>query len=317
MILGLQRADGTENMESRRIRYFMAVAEEGSFTAAAARLRVAQPALSRQVAALEQEVGTPVFARGPGGVTLTEAGEVLRRHGEAVVMHAARAREEISALCGEATGWISFGTAPSLGRLLFGAVAARMTTRFPGLRMSFVEGVGAQLLTNISAGMLDVAITSRPAYAPGIAFRWLFDEQVYLVGASVSEMPGAASGWEDLHGLPLVVTNQQTSVASWVEELSGDARTALDLRFRVESAHAAIDIASCGLAYAVLPQSALDEANAGDALSAVPLRAVTLDRHLAWSRDRETTAAFGAFCDVVSDEARACFLGERKGRSKR
>lgn len=292
-------------IESRQLRYFTAVAEAGSFTAAAARLRVAQPALSRQIAALEAELGTALFAREPGGVTLTDSGRVLLRHSEAIRLHAARAREEIAELTGDASGWLSFGTAPSTGLLLFGAVAGRMIERFPKLRLSFVEGVGAQLLAGIADGTIDVAVTSRPAHAPETEFRHLFSEPVYLIAAKGLAMPHEIADWDDLEGLPLVVTNQQTSFASWVEELSGLARASLDLRFRVESAYASVDIVRRGLAYGVVPQSALAEAGVAGELQAVRMAAVTLDRHLAWSRKREIGAAFRLLCDVVADEVRA------------
>jgi len=64
-------------MESRQRRYFCEIAEAGSFTAAAVRLRVAQPALSRQIASLERDLGAAFFLRGPGGVKLTPSGEIL------------------------------------------------------------------------------------------------------------------------------------------------------------------------------------------------------------------------------------------------
>lgn len=289
-------------MESRQLRYFCEIAEAGSFTAAAARLHVAQPALSRQIAALEQELGTALFVRGPGGITLTEAGEVLRRHADAVRLHMARAREEVASVIGDASGWMSFGTTQALGRQLFGPLAERMADRFPRLRLSFVEGVGANLLSGLLDGTLDVAITSKPAYAPGIAFRPLFSEPVFVVAAAGIALPSRIDDWEDLEGLPLVVTNQQTSIASWVEEQSGYARAALDLRYRVESARGALDIARRGLACGVMPASAIEEAEFRDELTTVRMSAVTLDRHLAWTRNRESSAAFRALCDVVAEE---------------
>lgn len=294
-------------MESRQLRYFSEIAEAGSFTAAAARLHIAQPALSRQIAALERDLGVELFVRQPSGVALTEAGIILQRHAEAIRLQAARARLEIADVTGDASGWISFGSSPSLGKLLFGSIAAAMTDRFPRLRISFVEGVGAQLLNRILNGTLDLAITSKPAHAPGIAFRHLFSEPVFLVASKEETSLPRASSWEDLSGLPLVVTNQQTSVASWVEEQSGLARTTLDLRFRVESAYAALDIVRRGLAYGVLPQSALNEHGASDGLQSARLQSVTLDRHLAWSREREAGKAFTALGDIVTSAVEEAF----------
>ncbi len=294
-------------MESRQLRYFSEIAEAGSFTAAAARLHIAQPALSRQIAALERDLGVALFIRQPSGVTLTKAGEILQRHAVGIRLQAARARQEIADAGGDASGWISFGTNPSLGKLLFGSVAEAMTDRYPRLRVSFIEGVGAQLLNRVLDGTLDLAITSRPAHAPGIVFRHLFSEPVFVVAAAEKPPLPSLSSWEDLGGLPLVVTNQQTTIASWVEEQSGLARTELDLRFRVESAYAALDIVRRGLAYGVVPQSALNELGASDGLQAVRLESVTLDRHLAWSREHDAGSAFVAFGEIVTSAAHKLF----------
>ncbi len=295
-------------MESRQLRYFCEIAEAGSFTAAAARLRVAQPALSRQIAALEQDLGAPVFERGPGGIKLTPHGEILLRHADVIRIHAARAREEISASLGHVPGWISFGTSPALGRMVFGPIAEIMAERFPELRISFVEGVGATLLSGLADSTLDLALTSRSAYAPDIEFRKLFSEPVYLVAAPGQTMPAVVSGWDDLLGIPLVVTNQQTTVASWVEELSGQTDTGLDLRYRVESSGAAIDIVRRGLAFGVLPESTMQDV-AG--LQKARLTSVTLDRNLAQSRERHTDPVLQALRDAVKLEVRKHFKLER------
>lgn len=292
-------------MESRQLRYFCEIAEAGSFSAAAARLHIAQPALSRQIAALEKDLGVTVFQRGPGGVRLTSHGEILLRHADAMRVHAARAREEITAALGGQSGWVSFGTSPALGHLLFGAVAEAMVSRFPQMRISFVEGVSAGLVNALSDGTLDLALTSRPVYAPGIEFRELFAEPVYVVAGPGRALPARVRGWDDLRGLPLVVTNQQTSMASWVEELSGQTDAELDLRYRVESSQAALDIVRRGLAFGVMPASTLREHRDRRALDIQLMRSVTLGRYLGWSADRATAPAIETLRDIVEQEARA------------
>jgi LysR family transcriptional regulator, nitrogen assimilation regulatory protein len=297
-------------MESRQIRYFCEVAEAGSFTAAASRLRVAQPALSRQIAALERELGTQFFIRGAGGVTLTPSGEILLRHADAIRLHAARAREEISTSVGHVAGWVSLGTAPAIGHRLFGVVADRINQRFPQMRMSFIEGVGASLLSGLEDGTLDLAITSKAPNNPGIVFQKLFSEPVYLVAEAGAALPARVSGWGDLAGFPLVVTNQQTTVASWVEEQAAFSRTALDLRYRVESSRAALDLVQRGLAYGVLPKSILEGDVAGDTLQKILMDDIVLERHLAWSKNREVSVVFQALCEIVAEEVAAIFPAE-------
>jgi len=85
-------------VELRHLKYFVSVAEERNFNRAAARLRVSQPAVSRQIADLENELGVPLFVRSGHGVALTAEGEVMLDHARAVLRRAAEAQEAMRAL---------------------------------------------------------------------------------------------------------------------------------------------------------------------------------------------------------------------------
>src|SRR5512137_3003861 len=98
------RAGYGGRMELRHLRYFVAVAEELNFTHAAVRLRVAQPALSRQVKDLEEELETPLFERGRSGVQLTRAGKAFYRRARSLLTQAADAANEARTAAGLITG---------------------------------------------------------------------------------------------------------------------------------------------------------------------------------------------------------------------
>lgn len=87
-------------MSLAQLRYFVAVAEEGHVGRAAKRLHMAQPPLSRQIRALEDEMGRPLFARGPRGMTLLPAGDALLGHARRILDHVARALEDVRRLDG-------------------------------------------------------------------------------------------------------------------------------------------------------------------------------------------------------------------------
>ena len=91
-------------LQDTTLRYFLAVAQSGSLTEASARLHVAASALSRQIAGLEAQLGTPLFERHPRGMVLTAAGEILRAHARRAELDALRALEDIGALQGLRAG---------------------------------------------------------------------------------------------------------------------------------------------------------------------------------------------------------------------
>ena len=102
-------------MEFRQLEYFVAVAEEGSFTKGARRVRVAQSAVSATIQKLERELGLPVFAREAAGVTLTDAGTTLLPEARALLSAERRAREKVDQVRGGLRGTIRIGTLTSIG----------------------------------------------------------------------------------------------------------------------------------------------------------------------------------------------------------
>lgn len=150
-------------MELRHLRYCVAIAEEASFTRAATRLRIAQPALSRQIRALEDEIGEQIFERQSRGVALTEAGRVfiasarvVLAEAEAAIHKARRAgRGELGILR------IGFTASASFNPFVTGAIRD-FRTDYPDVEVELVEEATSSLLARFAAGRLDVAFM-RPA----------------------------------------------------------------------------------------------------------------------------------------------------------
>src|SRR5689334_4719204 len=105
-------------MELRQLRSILVIAETGSLNAAARRLRVAQPALSRQIRLLESELGTALFVRHARGMALTEAGELLVERSRRGLREIDQARSDVSALAGQVTGQVAIGLLPSVSELI-------------------------------------------------------------------------------------------------------------------------------------------------------------------------------------------------------
>ncbi|GAA2802315.1 LysR family transcriptional regulator [Streptomyces showdoensis] len=166
---------------------FLAVAEHGSFTAAARALGYTQSAVSRQIQALEDETGAALFERLPRGVRLSEAGRVLLPHAEAVRDRLAVARTELAALRTLDGGLLRLGAFSSAGAALVPRAQAVFRVRHPGVVVTRVEGPSVKHLALVAAGEEDLAVVSPAAggAAPeGVTLHHLLDEPMLVALAA-------------------------------------------------------------------------------------------------------------------------------------
>ncbi|MEV7419493.1 LysR substrate-binding domain-containing protein [Streptomyces sp. NPDC089919] len=165
-----------------RYEVFLRVARAGSFTAAAASLGYTQSAVSRQVQALEDEWGAPLFDRLPRGVRLTEAGRVLLPHAEAVRDRLKAARAELGALRSLGGGTLRVGAFAAADVTLVPRAVAAFRERHPGVAVEHAEGPTARHLTLLAEGRLDIAVVSTPAGRPldGPELHPLLAEPMYV-----------------------------------------------------------------------------------------------------------------------------------------
>ena len=146
-------------MDIRILRYFIAVAEEGNITKAAARLHLSQPALSTQLASLEDELGQKLFERGPRGIELTEKGLVLKRRADDLVDFAERIESEVKANGGaELEGTVSIGAGETPAFRFVARAATQLTRDNPRLRFSISSGNGEDILMHLREGVHDLAL---------------------------------------------------------------------------------------------------------------------------------------------------------------
>jgi len=150
-------------MELRHLRYFVAVAEEENVTRASAKLRVSQPAVSRQVRDLEAELGVSLFQRSAKSVRLTEAGHVFLAEAKAVLARAAEAVAAARAIAGGTAGKVAVGYAPSLTVEILPRALRAFQTVAPGVKVVLHDLSTEEMMLGLREGRLDVALMVRPA----------------------------------------------------------------------------------------------------------------------------------------------------------
>ena len=149
-------------MELRHLRYFVAVAEEENVTRAAAKLHVAQPAVSRQIRDLEEELGLPLLERTAKSVRLTDAGRVFLEEARAVLQRGDDAIKAVRAVAGGTRGELHVGYAPSLTVQILPRALRRFQGELPGVRVALHDLSTEEMITGLREGRLNVALMVAP-----------------------------------------------------------------------------------------------------------------------------------------------------------
>jgi LysR family transcriptional regulator, hydrogen peroxide-inducible genes activator len=155
-------------MEFHQLRYFVAVAEEGSFSRAAAKVRVAQPSLSQQIRKLEAEVGQRLFDRLPRSVVLTEAGRCLIDYARQILASVGDARRCVDELKDVVAGKLAVGAIPTIAPYILPELVVMFQNHYPQVTLEIVEDVTEGIARRVEAGELDVALVSTCQQTPSL-----------------------------------------------------------------------------------------------------------------------------------------------------
>ena len=147
-------------MDIRTMQYYLAVVREGTISAAAEALHVAQPSLSRQMKELEEELGASLFERGNRKITLTEEGMVLRKRAEEMVRLMQMTEEEISQIKNHVSGSVRIGAGESYSFHYLSRTAADIAAEHPDIRFHITSGDTQDLMDELNNGLIDFAVTN-------------------------------------------------------------------------------------------------------------------------------------------------------------
>lgn len=274
-------------MNLKQLEYFVQVAELGSFSRAAQLLNIAQPALSRQVRALETELRETLLLRNGRGVTLTEAGQRLFEHGVGILQQVAQAREDIAGARDEPVGHITIGLPPTLGRQLTLPLIDGFRRRMPRARLAIVEGLSTHIVEWITTGRVDLGLLYNPEAHPGLELRPLLQEQLCLVervrplgNAANPGVPAPAGGGAEARApLPLrelarhrlILPERLHVIRRLLDTEAALAGLQLDIAWEVSSIGAIIDLVCAGYGHAVLTASAVAASGRADELAVRPI----------------------------------------------
>lgn len=292
-------------MHPRNLQSFVKVVEVGTFNRAAAQLHVTQPALSRRIGALEDELGTRLFERHGAGVTLTEAGEVLRDHAEGLLRYMEQVRSEIQSRALTPSGTLSVGLPSPFRTIVSRKLVPAFCIDYPGVKLHVFENAPQIIQPLLQKGTLELGVIAREEPLTSLACEPFLSERLFLAGAPHHGLrPDRPFPTMKLVDLPLVQAVTPSSVRTLLSRYFGPRNISLNYNVEVDSIHLMIDVAASGHSFTVLPYSALQAQVEAGTICAAPLEDLTLDWIIARPADRHLTAAARCFAQALRQVAR-------------
>jgi LysR family nitrogen assimilation transcriptional regulator len=243
-------------MNLNQLETFVHVAEHGSFSKAALVLDVAQPALSRQVRALEVELREPLFLRHGRGVQLTETGRRLLDHCHGILHLVAQAKEDVAAHRDEPVGHISIAMPPTLARFQTLPLIRAFRKEMPKARLAIIEGFSVHLTEWLASGRADLGLIYNPEPLPSLEIQPLREERLCLVSPA-REAPAGPVTLRRLSKIPLVMPERGQIFRKLTESAAAMAGVQLRVEWEVSSVPAILDLVSAGIGHAVLAEDAI------------------------------------------------------------
>ncbi|PFH20323.1 MULTISPECIES: LysR family transcriptional regulator [Burkholderia] len=295
-------------MDIKQLRALLAVAETGSVTRAADVLHIVQPAVSRQLKLLEEDVGTALFERGRYGMELTESGEILAEHARRALLELDRARAEIQPSDARISGIVTIGLLPSTADLLAGPLLSAVKARHPGVSLRISVGYAGHLRDWLESAEIDATLLYNPKATPAIQVQPLLGESLCVVGPSSSDLsPDRPLALADIAAWPMILPSAPHGIRNMLEQARPGAGTTLDVVAETNAMSVQKSLVARGHGFTVLPSIAVIDDIARHALRAAPLSDPELQRTivLALPNTRRIAAAVRAVTALLVDEMRA------------
>ena len=292
-------------MDLRQLRYFKTIAEVHGFARAAQQMRVAQPALSRSIAKLEDEIGQSLFVRHSSGVALTEAGTLLYQHVAIVLRDMQRLTDEMAADMDTPHGQVVLGVPPSLQSFLTAPVAATFVKTFPHATLSVIQNASLPLREGVASGHVDVAIVTASAPSRGLNYTPLFTVNYCLIcPVEMADEFGDSASVRDLVGRPLILCGYPDAVRLSLNDAFGEIGATPDVRCEVNNGLLVVDLVAEGAGIGLAPSGVLTASRARE-LRAIPIRDLEASWVIATSFERIGSAAVRQLSELIIEHSRA------------
>lgn len=260
-------------MDLRQLRYFLSIADLGGMNRAAAMLRMTQPALSRQVQALEADLKVRLFERHGRGVRLTEAGRRLQERARTLLRQVDELGADVRDARGEHSGTIRIGASPAVGAHLLPALLERFRPLYPRMRIEVLSGFSSLVEDWLLAGKIDVGVLHNPEARRGVQATPLLHEPLCLIAPQGTRLPARGSvTLEQALRLPLILPRQPNRFRTYLDAEISRLGLHLNLAMEVDGRAVLMALIRQGLGCTIDTVGAVHAEGRGDEFRVVPLR---------------------------------------------
>jgi DNA-binding transcriptional LysR family regulator len=286
-------------MEWQQLEYFRVVARTEHFTKAAQSLAISQPALSRSITNLEEEIGILLFDRLGRTVRLNSYGEVFLKHVENALGEIEQGIKAVNQLNNPATGVVSLAFLVSLGLNILPDMIGKFSPIYPGVEFRLFENVTPYILKDLINGKVDLCLTSPFEKQPGIVWHKLLDEDLYAY-LPVSHPLASKSNirLEELKDEAFIGLKKSYSMRTLLDKFCGQAGFTPEVKFEGGDLATVVGLVSSGLGVAVIPKfTGVDSSK----VQCLPITHPICQREigLAWLGERRLSPSVKLFKDFV------------------
>ena len=290
-------------MDIRQLRTLVAIADHGSFSAAARQLDTVQSNVSAHLARLENQLGAVLVDRSNG--RLTDEGELVVARARRVLHEIEDIDADIHSLGGEATGDSRIGTIGTTARWLMPPLLNSVSRLHPGVRITLLEGVTSSLLPRLAAGELDAAVVHLPVTEPGFDVREMFAEELFLLANERHPLASRTSiSLAELAEHPILLAPVGTGQRRIIDRAAASRGVTLRAQAEIDGVRLMASLAFDGFGAAIVPASAIPGWLKGDFVRVpvpeLPRRVVGWVQRTRPRPNRATLAVRDAAFEVVS-----------------
>ena len=292
-------------MEHRDVVLFMTVARTGSFSQAAAEVRVAQSALSRRVLRLEQTLGVALLERHPRGVKLTPAGKLLLRRFSRVELELRDIEAEVRAFGDGPPPELRVAMPRGAVRLFSAVTVERFRSRYPHVRLHVIEGESARNRDCVLRGEVDLALVYSAQPSDELTLMPLLFERILVVCPAAADGANAPQSYDvdELAKLPLILPGHPHGYRRVVENLMAVRGLSPNIVLEVNGLATSLNMVQQGLGYTISTYAPIGERLGPDLLVAKHIVGAEweVELFLVHRRDRAMSSALGALKQVIEE----------------